>query len=75
MVLLRYLSNTLLLAGLALLAAAGALYLVGGEPARVSIDGFERAVDGVVPGTQQEVIFDLRNPTWHNARIVGLAEC
>jgi hypothetical protein len=71
----RLVPNVLCLLGLALLSSAGVMYLAEVGQSCVTIDDAERALANLVPGSSVEVHFPIRNPTWHNARIVGLAEC
>jgi hypothetical protein len=73
--LLRCVSSLFFVLGLALLVAAGFGYVADfAEPARVTIDEPERELEAI-PGEALELVFVVQNPTWHTARIVGLAEC
>jgi len=72
---LRHVWLALFLLGLLLLAVGGVCYLVETEPSGFAIEQPQREIPGLQAGMQTNVMFLLQNPTWHNVRIVGLAEC
>jgi hypothetical protein len=58
-------------------AFLGAFYLYYYPPAdrRVDVQEPEREIVGVQSRETLTLVFAIRNPTWHTARVVGLAEC
>ncbi len=72
---LGFLSNICYATAVVLLAVAVYLWWTQEDAPGAMIDGPERTLTAVAPGSATTVVYHLQNPTRHPVRVCGMAEC